>query len=123
MVSGSQLFFVVGGVLWYEVFFFFFRAEDGIRDRDVTGVQTCALPIWRCDRAAARHSSSLRVVYYDVFKRRLSQARPSVVVGHGESERVDSWRRVCVTAGHRATPGNLGDGPRHNRAVAPVPDG
>src|SRR6266540_6286979 len=24
---------------------FFFHAEDGIRDRDVTGVQTCALPI------------------------------------------------------------------------------
>ena len=24
-------------------FFFFFQAEDGIRDRDVTGVQTCAL--------------------------------------------------------------------------------
>ena len=24
--------------------FFFFQAEDGIRDRDVTGVQTCALP-------------------------------------------------------------------------------
>src|SRR5437773_7902230 len=28
-------------------FFFFFQAEDGIRDRDVTGVQTCALPISR----------------------------------------------------------------------------
>src|SRR5437773_7299013 len=27
------------------LFFFFFQAEDGIRDRDVTGVQTCALPI------------------------------------------------------------------------------
>src|SRR6266540_6006330 len=26
-------------------FFFVFQAEDGIRDRDVTGVQTCALPI------------------------------------------------------------------------------
>src|SRR5207248_6364213 len=26
-------------------FFFFFQAEDGIRDRTVTGVQTCALPI------------------------------------------------------------------------------
>src|SRR5699024_11876282 len=26
--------------------FLFFQAEDGIRDRDVTGVQTCALPIW-----------------------------------------------------------------------------
>src|SRR5699024_11587387 len=25
--------------------FFFFQAEDGIRDRNVTGVQTCALPI------------------------------------------------------------------------------
>ena len=24
---------------------FFFQAEDGIRDADVTGVQTCALPI------------------------------------------------------------------------------
>src|SRR5207249_8143326 len=27
------------------IFFFFFQAEDGIRDRNVTGVQTCALPI------------------------------------------------------------------------------
>src|SRR5437879_12163817 len=26
-------------------FFFFFQAEDGIRDTSVTGVQTCALPI------------------------------------------------------------------------------
>src|SRR2546427_8749753 len=26
--------------------FFFFQAEDGIRDLTVTGVQTCALPIW-----------------------------------------------------------------------------
>src|SRR5689334_24693044 len=28
------------------VFFFFFQAEDGIRDGTVTGVQTCALPIF-----------------------------------------------------------------------------
>src|SRR5438105_6252934 len=28
------------------LFFFFFQAEDGIRDPLVTGVQTCALPIW-----------------------------------------------------------------------------
>src|SRR5207248_4835914 len=26
--------------------YFFFQAEDGIRDRTVTGVQTCALPIF-----------------------------------------------------------------------------
>src|SRR5207249_2573482 len=31
------------------ILFFFFQAEDGIRDRNVTGVQTCALPI--CDTA------------------------------------------------------------------------
>src|SRR5688572_31071614 len=33
-----------------DVSFFFFQAEDGIRDLTVTGVQTCALPIscrWR----------------------------------------------------------------------------
>src|SRR5436305_9097313 len=29
-----------------EYMFFFFQAEDGIRDADVTGVQTCALPIY-----------------------------------------------------------------------------
>src|SRR5690554_7402955 len=29
----------------YESSCFFFQAEDGIRDADVTGVQTCALPI------------------------------------------------------------------------------
>src|SRR6266496_564382 len=29
----------------YLFFFFFFQAEDGIRDLYVTGVQTCALPI------------------------------------------------------------------------------
>src|SRR6267154_4584804 len=29
------------------VIFFFFQAEDGIRDGRVTGVQTCALPIFR----------------------------------------------------------------------------
>ena len=28
-----------------QLFDFFFQAEDGIRDYDVTGVQTCALPI------------------------------------------------------------------------------
>src|SRR5699024_3515149 len=33
---------------WHpSLIFFFFQAEDGIRDRNVTGVQTCALPISR----------------------------------------------------------------------------
>src|SRR5438034_7467144 len=32
--------------MWFFICFFFFQAEDGIRDHCVTGVQTCALPIW-----------------------------------------------------------------------------
>src|SRR5258708_10757507 len=40
----SSVLQMLDAVLWY-VFFFFFQAEDGIRDDLVTGVQTCALPI------------------------------------------------------------------------------
>src|SRR5690625_7098186 len=32
-------------IICYFIVFFFFQAEDGIRDGHVTGVQTCALPI------------------------------------------------------------------------------
>src|SRR6266508_1360873 len=42
--------------------FFFFQAEDGIRDGHVTGVQTCALPIcarcWRRGAMGARQPSA-----------------------------------------------------------------
>src|SRR2546425_3792478 len=39
--------------------FFFFQAEDGIRDKLVTGVQTCALPIWvrPTVRPSGRHAT------------------------------------------------------------------
>src|SRR5207302_7581634 len=37
-------------------FFFFFQAEDGIRDFHVTGVQTCALPILFRLRPDDRHA-------------------------------------------------------------------
>src|SRR5438876_6697476 len=39
VVTGSMM------GLWPFGLFFFFQAEDGIRDGRVTGVQTCALPI------------------------------------------------------------------------------
>src|SRR5690625_5436165 len=46
-------------------FFFFFQAEDGIRDGHVTGVQTCALPIssWLLESmaSATENSSSATV--------------------------------------------------------------
>mgnify|MGYP006870602773 CR=1 FL=1 len=38
----------------------FFRAEDGIRDRDVTGVQTCALPIWKKEIRQKIHNSKIK---------------------------------------------------------------
>src|SRR5262249_57948568 len=38
-------------------FFFFFQAEDGIRDWSVTGVQTCALPISSTRRNASSIAS------------------------------------------------------------------
>src|SRR2546430_13580752 len=40
MAHGSLL-----GTMSTDVSYFFFQAEDGIRDLTVTGVQTCALPI------------------------------------------------------------------------------
>src|SRR5256885_13143069 len=43
-------------------FFFFFQAEDGIRDYKVTGVQTCALPIYRPRLAELRHRAARSAV-------------------------------------------------------------
>src|SRR5207249_9155058 len=48
----------------------FFQAEDGIRDRNVTGVQTCALPIsfpLSCEKVTGRprHPLTSRAVYGD----------------------------------------------------------
>src|SRR2546430_16465263 len=69
-------------------YFFFFQAEDGIRDLTVTGVQTCALPILRRLRALAPthgldlhgsvRSASLRVLvgcrWSGYRKRKLARA-------------------------------------------------
>src|SRR5207245_8718711 len=42
--------------------FFFFQAEDGIRDATVTGVQTCALPILLYDRTSLSTSVAANVI-------------------------------------------------------------
>src|SRR3712207_8567077 len=42
--------------------FFFFQAEDGIRDIGVTGVQTCALPISLGEALAEGLEQALRVL-------------------------------------------------------------
>src|SRR5437867_6080594 len=50
----SQLRLIVCVVIVF-FFFFFFQAEDGIRDRTVTGVQTCALPIFPARSVGGDH--------------------------------------------------------------------
>src|SRR5207248_8390320 len=44
------------GMLLHQSLCFFFQAEDGIRDRTVTGVQTCALPISTASGGASSRS-------------------------------------------------------------------
>src|SRR2546422_8897083 len=54
---------MVSQFIW--IFFFFFQAEDGIRDVAVTGVQTCALPIsCRAEQGAVIHTPSSRRLTY-----------------------------------------------------------
>src|SRR6266446_8114640 len=48
------------------MFYFFFQAEDGIRDYKVTGVQTCALPISSPKRWALR--TQLRILSLSPFQ-------------------------------------------------------
>src|SRR5207253_4797788 len=57
--------------------FFFFQAEDGIRDGHVTGVQTCALPILADDVAATKRAIAM-------------QDGPVILVGH-------SWAGMVIS--------------------------
>src|SRR5439155_24350411 len=65
----------------------FFKKEDGIRDGHVTGVQTCALPMWRCARPAA-----------SVFARRVGRrgedrgCGPGTPPGRGRAARAHARR-------------------------------
>src|SRR2546430_5938052 len=54
------------------VVFFFFQAEDGIRDLTVTGVQTCALPISRRSLPRGFHSGACHRRNYAGERPRLS---------------------------------------------------
>src|SRR5699024_11959277 len=79
----------------FSLIFFFFQAEDGIRDRNVTGVQTCALPIYplktrrsalvREDRSLSENSSRPRLM-----ARSIRSFRP--LGGHSNSSNIASLR-------------------------------
>src|SRR6266446_7476172 len=70
---------------------FFFRAEDGIRHYKVTGVQTCALPIWPAAAAWTWNRRPARAV------RNQSQRRSAAA--RSEERRVGKeWR--CRASPH-----------------------
>src|SRR3712207_6994552 len=77
-------------------FFFFFQAEDGIRDIGVTGVQTCALPISSTSTSAAAKQS---VPVGEVARESTpapSSAAPSDP--QGEEAAQQTWTRWAVAA-------------------------
>src|SRR3989449_6772918 len=110
--------------------FFFFQAEDGIRDVAVTGVQTCALPIFRvAATAAALHreleararvgESGVRrlcLIEHDFERRILTDLEPEVTAGAEldvDPDRVARGRGVGENAGLvlLLSPALLADGP------------
>src|SRR6266513_490478 len=72
--------------------FFFFQAEDGIRARNVTGVQTCALPIWGArDRAGGPATADAGGCRGD----------PGRGMGPGDDRRIGSARGLAYTRRER----------------------
>src|SRR2546426_4842758 len=85
-----------------SILFFFFQAEDGIRDYKVTGVQTCALPICAVPvdllRPAAQHAGLRR---HPVARRHL-EARDLSSVAPAPGRCPD--RTVAVTGEQGTSP-------------------
>src|SRR6266498_4876922 len=73
--------------MFFFFFFFFFQAEDGIRDADVTGVQTCALPIFLGEVVgwAALSPASKRRCYAGVAENTVYVARDARGLGIGRT--------------------------------------
>src|SRR5947209_13848370 len=95
--------------------FFFFQAEDGIRDIGVTGVQTCALPILRSSRGPrGRGSDRLPLVWPKRDDASLCARRPA---GEGADAREPGLLRLTPERLQRRSVGaaNAGADPRARR--------
>src|SRR6266702_6419321 len=97
-----------------SVVFFFFQAEDGIRDGHVTGVQTCALPIsLRRSRSAmprsyARKRERLAAVRARSEERRVGKECRSRWSADHEKKKIEEGVDVCKLAGAAFTLEELG---------------
>src|SRR5690606_40865488 len=73
-----------------------FQAEDGIRDFHVTGVQTCALPIWAVD-AYWREVEAANLVKRKLLARVERHLRGEVEIAHRvEVRRVDEQKVISM---------------------------
>src|SRR6266545_7153545 len=97
----------------FFIFFFFFQAEDGIRDKLVTGVQTCALPI--SARAAWPAPSSRQEVIDGVARYGFRPTPPnaSTSAGRPPPRSAGSGRQ----RGHDTTPGSTSSRPEKKPAI------
>src|SRR5256886_15289713 len=84
------------------IFFFFFQAEDGIRDLTVTGVQTCALPIsggalpeFGGDDAAGVEVGAAHGLHVGAEDRLPVRARPLVRSTDGVERALEAWHDVA----------------------------
>src|SRR5437867_13126954 len=68
--------------------FFFFQAEDGIRDRTVTGVQTCALPICACVFLGADNRCRIHAKFGSAAKPLACRIYPFMLIPAGEQWRL-----------------------------------
>src|SRR5688572_12247507 len=74
-------------------FFFFFQAEDGIRDLTVTGVQTCALPILAVPAEVSLASIPSRVM----LKARSREPKTCVFAVELEPEYTPGWLAMSAS--------------------------
>src|SRR5699024_11331259 len=88
--------------------FFFFQAEDGIRDRNVTGVQTCALPILILSSLFTCMASSRRVLAMQVNRldRIITSKKPRIPIRGSRAATPAMRRKIgrasCRERGERA---------------------
>src|SRR2546422_3256496 len=78
------------------LFFFFFQAEDGIRDVAVTGVQTCALPISRPPSPLRRRLRSAGEGRKGLGGRAARLRIYPLAAGRGDPRPYQSTRRVEI---------------------------
>src|SRR5256885_6082909 len=78
-------------------FFFFFQAEDGIRDYKVTGVQTCALPI--CDEVRQSFEAEFRPIFMTSTTGRSADPIPFLFAQHDLENLALTGKRLFEVCG------------------------